>query len=233
MLNIISHEIRTPLTGVVGFYEVLKESLDNLPENQSEFVETFSGLGLSIERCRELVERLTRASRVMAGELRADDEAIEYANLGSVLSSTAEEMKNHAAGRNIDISYPKGISVKLICPSDAVKLILEEALSNAIKYSPDGETITITVDRENGGAKIVVRDKGPGISKEYIEDVVEPFFEIQDADFHSTSRYARGGGGLGLGLTLIMNILKGYHGMLTIDSPEGGGTALIMTLPVP
>ena len=232
LLNIISHELRTPVNSVVGFYDLLQDDVSRCAPSSEEFGEIFEGLGGSIERCRALVERLTRVSSAMAGQIRSEDEMVLPSDLGETIRATCEGVSLHAKKRDIVIHYPDIISAHVACPPAALHLIIEEALSNAIKYSPDGEKVYITVETTDGYARIAVRDRGPGISKEYLEDVVEPFFEIQNADYHSTGRFESGAGGLGLGLTIIMSVLKHYHGKLQIDSASDGGTILTMTLPI-
>lgn len=230
LLNIISHELRTPLNSVVGFYDLMQEEIGSGTQPK-ELADLFLELGGSIERCKALVERLTRASSIMAAEIRAKEEITEHTNLSEALCSTCEEMKQNAKERGIDITYPKNIFIDVACPANAVRLMFEEALSNAIKYSPDGEKISVSVNVKDNIAGISVKDNGPGIPKEYVEDVTQPFFEVQDADYHSTGRFAKGAGGLGLGLTIIMSILRQYHGSLTIDTPDDGGTLITMYLP--
>lgn len=234
ILAIISHELRTPLAGVVGFYDLLKddEGTSKAIKLDPEFSDNFGRLGESIDRCMEMVDRLTKTTRVMAGEIRSADEALEVTHLGEAITEIAEVTKRRSIERGIDLVYTKGIEANVACPSNALKLMLEEAISNAVKYSPDGEAVEIEIEIINDFAKISVKDKGPGISKDYFDDVIEPFFEVQDANYHSTDRFKFGAGGLGLGLTIISSILRSYQGSLKIESEEGKGTTIMMTLPV-
>ncbi|MFH0799241.1 MAG: HAMP domain-containing sensor histidine kinase, partial [Pseudomonadota bacterium] len=228
LLNIISHELRTPLSQVVSFYDLLQCDMqgEGSAADAKEFSKLFENLGMSIERFKLLVERLTKASSIMSVQIRSEEEFKERATLDEILPATCEEAKRGTSGRNVDVTYPRDLAIDLACPADAVKLILEEALSNAIKYSPDNGTVSVDISAKNGNASILVRDRGQGISKEYIEDVVEPFFEIQDTNYHTTGRFGKEAGGLGLGLTIIMSVLRQYRGTLAIENPDDGGTLL-------
>lgn len=234
LLNIISHELRTPLNSVVGFYDLLEMDLEDgmPPPDLDGFESDFKSLGVSIEKCKELIERLTRVSSVMAKQIRSGDEEAEVAILNDAICAACEQMRSNAKPRNIEIKYPADISVTLACPMNAARLILEEALSNAVKYSPDGAVVEVEVATDEKMAHIKVKDKGQGIPKEYLNDVVEPFFEVEDSIYHSTGRFGKGAGGLGLGLTIILSVLKQYHGLLHFDPAEGGGTVVTMSLPL-
>lgn len=233
MLSIISHELKTPLNHVVNFYDLTNEELNSTLTcaGNSELIDCFNRLGISIERCKNLVERLTKATSAMAGEIRSDDEVIESCDLGLAVSTVIDGIREHTDERHIKIqrSLPENCQVQ--CPASALKLIIEEALSNAVKYSPDNSTIEVSGKIAGIKAIIDITDHGIGMSKTYLEDVIEPFFEIQDTDKHFTDKYKQGAGGLGLGLTIIMSLVKRYHGDLEINSEEGSGTSLVIEMP--
>jgi len=233
LLKIISHELRTPLNSVVGFYDLMQEEAAATPGAiEGELSSLFVSLGASIERSKLLVERLTRASSVIAGEIKTGEEGVEASPVREQISAACEAMGYHAAKRGISVSAPPGDEVRVLCPANAVRLMLDEALSNAIKYSPDNSAVEVSVASFGGMAHITVRDSGPGIPPEYAEDVIEPFFEVKDASLHSTGRFEGGAGGLGLGLTIIMSVLRQYGGKLDIGRAEGGGAAVSMSLPI-
>lgn len=233
LLKIISHELRTPLNSVVGFYDLMQEEVGSgARQMEGELESLFVSLGASIERSKLLVERLTRASSVIAGEIRSDGEAVEAASVSEQIEVACEAMRGPAARRGISLSAEAGGGERVLCPANAVRLMLDEALSNAIKHSPDGASVEVSVSSFGGMAHISVKDRGPGIPLEYAEEVVEPFFEVQDASLHSTGRFESGSGGLGLGLTIIMSVLRQYGGRLDIGAAEGGGAVVSMALPL-
>jgi len=236
LLNIISHELRTPLNTIVGFYDILKEDIEKNSSSikaNDDTITIFMELGNGIERLKKLVERLTKTTSSMAGEMQAGIEVdIEAAELKYEISKAVEAARA-TTKRDIKIATTGKIEdIKVSSPPNAIKLIVDEAISNAVKYSPKEKPIWIKLGTENEFAVISIHDEGSGIPKEYIDDVIEPFFEVQDSMLHSTGRYVTKGGGLGLGLTIIGSILRRYQGTMRIDSTEGKGTTLEIKLPL-
>lgn len=232
LLCIISHELRTPMSSVVAFHDLIQEEIGGVTKLSPELVELFRNMGDGIAHCKTLVERLTRASSAITEQIRQDGEALESSDLDDALHTTCKIVEGAAAGRKISLDYPDKTGIEVACPLHLVNFMLEEVLSNAVKYSPDGETIIIGASVGDKLAKISILDKGPGIPKEYIDSVVEPFFEVQDANLHTSGRFAKMAGGLGLGLTIVVGVLRQYGGDLDIQSPKEGGTVVTMTIPL-
>ncbi len=233
MLQIISHELKTPLNGIIGFYELLKdEVMEGSISSMEEFQECFDGLGGSIEKYRILVERLTKTTNVMTGEMKTIEEVDEPSSLIESLQAAVDEAKRHRSSIELKFEVKDFAETKVVAPSGAVKLIFEEALSNAIKYSPPDSPIEIFMSNGDAEAIIEIHDNGAGIPQKYLDEVIEPFFEVADSLYHSSGKYKEGGGGLGLGLTIIGSVLKRCGGKMRIESKEGKGTSLIISLPL-
>ncbi|MBT3182076.1 MAG: HAMP domain-containing histidine kinase [Deltaproteobacteria bacterium] len=233
LLQIISHELRTPLNGIIGFYDLMKTEIsDEKVQDYDEFQECFDRLGGSIDRYKKLVERLTKTTSVMSGEMRTENEMDEHCNLVEASWPALNEARKFSENITENLGSDELQNIEIACPANAIKLMLDEALSNAIKYSPEGESVDIKFTSDKNNVAIIVTDKGSGIPSGYINEVIEPFFEVKDSKLHFTDRYKKGGGGLGLGLTIIGSILRRYQGTLNIDSEEGKGTTLTMTLPI-
>jgi signal transduction histidine kinase len=111
---------------------------------------------------------------------------------------------------------------------------IDNILSNAIKYTPDGKGIAVTAKAEERSAVIEVRDEGVGIPREKMKYIIfEPFFSLEDVYQHSTGQYKYKGGGIGLGLTLAHMIMEYHSGKLTIESAgENMGTTVTMSFPL-
>ncbi len=233
LLHIISHELRTPLNGITGFYELLgEEVLDGIVKDTKEFAECMEGLGKSIRRYQSLVERLTKASSVMSREMNMeDDEKDAHCQIAETIEISVADARKFS-GNPIVFNCGEGDrKAQAAIPSDALKLVIDEALSNAIKFSPDNANVEISLAFNTSRAEIFIRDHGKGIPREFIDDVIEPFFEVADASTHFTDRFKKGGGGLGLGLTVIASVLKRYSGTMKILSQPDKGTTLIISLP--
>jgi signal transduction histidine kinase len=231
MLHIISHELRTPLSGIVNFFELIREELGGTPGGEkTEMGELLGGLGNNIDKYKRLVTRLTKTTSVMSGEMQALDEVdVEDCDPAEAIEASMADARGYRKEITLERS---GTCERVACPPDALKLIMDEALSNAIKYSPEGTPIVISLSSDDKMVTISIKDLGSGIPKEYIEDVLEPFFEVEDSMHHFTDRYKSGGGGLGLGLTIISSVIKRYQGSFAIDSEVGKWTTLTLKLPI-
>jgi signal transduction histidine kinase len=236
MLQMISHELRTPVTGVIGFYELVDEQIksgDIQKEGALEEVKELLGhMGTSIQEFELIVKRLTKASSLVSQEATRAGELFAPSDVGSTLRVVSLKTKSQLAERKINLEIDVPAECVVACPSDMLELLFEEALSNAVKYSDDGSSIKIDAQIVEDVVEISVHDDGCGIPRKYIDEVVEPFFEVADALHHSTGRYKAEGGGLGLGMTIIINIVKKFGGVLEIDSKENEGTTLHITLPL-
>ncbi len=149
--------------------------------SMEEFQECFDGLGGSIEKYRILVERLTKTTNVMTGEMKSIDEADEPSSLMESLQAAVDEAKRHRSSIELKFDTQDFAATKVVAPLGAVKLIFEEALSNAIKYSLPDSPIEIFLSRGDSEAIIEVHDNGAGIPQKYLDEVIEPFFEVADS----------------------------------------------------
>lgn len=230
LLQIISHELRTPLNAIVGFYDLIND--DVVEPGSDDFTDCFKGLGKSIDRYKILVERLTKTTAVMTDQMQADDGVnVEACNLVDAISISVNDAKKHKENISCNIGDSEFEGIEVSCPMDALKLVIAEALSNAIKYSDEEKDVRVVVSAYESNATIEIHDDGEGIPDEYIGEVVEPFFEVKDSKQHFTSRYKQGGGGLGLGLSIISSVTKRYQGNFEIKSERGKGTSLFISIP--
>ncbi|MBI5637849.1 MAG: PAS domain-containing protein [Nitrospinae bacterium] len=114
-----------------------------------------------------------------------------------------------------------------------VEAALREVLSNAVKYTPNGGTVTVKGFTKEKEAVIAIADQGTGIPAEKIQAAFEPFFSLENPLNHSTGQYKFRGGGLGIGLTIALMALRHHGGAITLESGgEGGGTVATLRFPL-
>ena len=118
---------------------------------------------------------------------------------------------------------PKNIG-SITADERRLKQVLLNLIRNAITFTPENGTISITVKKEDTFISLSVADTGPGIPKDDLDRIFEPFERVQSG--------GRGSGGAGLGLTLVRNIVDLHHGTIKIESEEGKGTDVIVTIPI-
>jgi signal transduction histidine kinase len=217
----ISHELRTPLTHVKGYLELLAtESLGPVNEEQR------SALDISrraSRRLENLIESLILFSLAERGEMSL---RLASTDLGKIAAEAightrpkAEE-KTIALVTHIDADLPS-----IEADEEKMSWAILQLLDNAIKFTASGGTVTFSVRRESEGLIMVsVSDTGIGIPSHRIQEIFEPFHQLDDS---STRRY----GGTGLGLALVRDIISAHGSMVEVQSVEGKGSTFRFPLP--
>ncbi|GFE56569.1 ATP-binding protein [Geobacter sp. AOG1] len=217
MVSAVSHEMRTPLTAILGFTEFMLEN--EVPREEQQ---TYLGtMQREMLRLNELIGNFLDLQRLNARRhsfvftpLIIEDVVREAVTL----FQTASE-KHH---------------LLIDCPPDLPKVrgdraqlyhVLTNLISNAIKYSPYGGTVTIGARLEEGMVVVRVRDEGIGIPTEELERVFERFYRVDNTDRRSI-------GGTGLGLSLVREIVHAHQGRVWVESKPGEGSSFYIALPV-
>lgn len=225
----MSHEMRTPLNGILGFAELRR---DQCAAARPEVLETYFGRILeSGKRMQRLVESLLalveQAWLEHAGFAAGELQPIVPEALVSQCISLAEKT---AATRRQQIVLEKASSLPTIQGDETrLRQVIEQLLSNALRYAPDGSTVTVRLAdrpaRQGTGEllSIQVIDEGCGLPENELQAIFEPFYE--------SSRTSTGAGGTGLGLALCRTIVKRHLGRLTGANRPEGGAVFEITLP--
>ncbi|MGM3306483.1 chemotaxis protein CheB [Anabaena sp. WFMT] len=219
-LSILSHELRNPLNAILGWSQLLR--MQNLEADKIS-------LGLEvIERCArvqtQLIEDLLDISRITTGKLRLNNSLID---LVPVIGSSLEVVRLSAEAKNIQITsqIQPGIG-KVLGDIDRLQQILWNLFSNAVKFTPEGGRIEVTLKRVDSQAEIRVSDTGIGIANDFLPYVFERF---RQADSTKTRAY----NGIGLGLSIVRYLVELHGGTVYAESPgEGLGTTIIVRLPL-
>ncbi|MDQ1176441.1 ATP-binding protein [Microbacterium sp. SORGH_AS_0421] len=215
LLSAVSHDLRRPLAAAVASLGGLRAAGDQLSDDDRQvLLETADE---SLATLSVLVTDLLDVSRVQAGVLAVSLTATDAA--GVVLSALDElDLGPDDVELALDPDLP-------MLRADPVLLqrVLVNVLTNAQRYSPDGERVRIATSRLGGTAEIRVIDHGPGIAADRREDMFSPFQRLGDTD--NTA-------GLGLGLALSRGFAEGMGGTLTPEDTPGGGLTMVVALPV-
>ncbi len=211
----ISHELRTPLTHIKGYLELLiSESLGSNTEEQKHALQVSQR---SASRLESLIEDLIMVSITSRGDLALEQEALDIRRMANLAVKTVMQKADE-----------RGVTVHAVLdrhmPSvhaDQQKLfwVLGQLLDNGIKFTPAGGRVVLRVEHESDKlVSISVTDTGIGIPSEKIEEIFQPFHQLDGA---ATRRY----GGTGLGLLLVRQIIEAHGSMLDVQSIEGRGSA--------
>jgi two-component system, OmpR family, sensor histidine kinase KdpD len=216
-LSLVAHELRAPLTTILGNASIL---LNRRSELDAESIEQALGDILSDARRQE---RLIRNLIVLARPEQENQPAHEPVELLGLITEAIEDHRRRFPDRQIQLIAD---SRKLIAAghSDSTEEILNNFLSNAEKYSPPEDAIEIGLHRQRNEIEVSVMDRGPGVAKDEVDSIFEPFFRSEN-----TSSTASG---LGLGLAVCRRLIERQGGRIWVKPREGGGSHFGITLPV-
>lgn len=210
----ISHELRTPLTHVKGYIELMvSESLGPITAEQKHALQISQQ---SAARLEGLINDLIMFSLASRGELSLKLEAVDIARLAN-LSIKSVEQKAKDRGVTVHAVLDKDLPL-VQADSQKIAWALGQLLDNAVKFTASGGRVALGVQRETANLVIVsVTDTGIGIPPHRIEEIFEPFHQL---DSSSTRKY----GGTGIGLSLVRQIVEAHGSMLEVVSVDGKGS---------
>ncbi|MBE7244384.1 MAG: PAS domain-containing sensor histidine kinase [Actinomycetospora chiangmaiensis] len=217
----VTHELRTPLNAIIGFSELLAGE---------------GGLTLSAERQREyaglihqsghhllgVVNTLLDISRIQSGNFDYKPEAMDAAEL---VQSCCSLMALKAGEGQVGLRAQTAGPMEIIADPRACRQVIINLISNALKYTAAGGTVTVSLTREVDGLDITVADTGMGIAADDLPRLGTPFFQAGGGG------YARSHEGTGLGLSVVQGLVGLHGGGIRIESAPGLGTAVTVTLP--
>lgn len=215
-IALLAHQLRTPLSAINALAQGLMRRADKLsPEDVSGRAERIWRASLRLDELIEMIMSYTRAS---AGGMLLNPSEF---NPEAMIIRVCKEQNSQEPSRPFIIDI-QGLPNTIV----GDQILLEQALvivvSNAMKYSPSDSTVTVSAHATDGGFSITVKDKGIGISEWDLPFLMQPFFR---------GRNAKELPGTGLGLSLAWHILKLHGGGLQIESQEGKGATVTLTIP--
>jgi len=210
----ISHELRTPLTHIKGYMELMiTDSLGPLTEEQRHALQVSQQ---STNRLEALIEDLIMVSLASRGEMSIKHENVD---IGRLANLAIKAHAPHAQERGVDLQTKIAENIPPVqADSQKIAWVLNQLVDNGVKFTPSDGYVVVAVTREGENLVIVsVTDTGIGIPSGRLEDIFEPFHQL---DGSATRRY----GGTGLGLALVRQIIEAHGSMLEVQSVEGRGT---------
>jgi two-component system, cell cycle sensor histidine kinase DivJ len=221
-LATMSHELRTPLNAIIGFSELLTQS-DIVPlddPRREEYARIINGSG---QHLLEVVNAILDMSKIENGMMTVEQERVEPAR---VIASSRELLAVRAAEKSVALVESLSPDLPdIITDRRALKQILLNLMSNAVKFTPAGGEVTVTAVRDREHVEIVVADTGCGIAEADLGQLGAPFFQARQS-------YDRQHEGTGLGLSVVRGLLGLMGGTLLIESAPGAGTRVAVRLPI-
>ncbi len=219
----MSHEIRTPLNAIIGFSEAIRDDLYGvgLADQYGEFAGDIHSSALFL---LDLINDILDLSKIEAGKFRLNEDVIDVA---PIARAVVRMLRNRADQSGVSVTVEAADNLPwLRADARAVKQILANLLSNALKFTDRGGSVTISLAlADDGELDVEVIDTGVGMSVDQIPKALEPFVQLD----------APAGGqqvqGTGLGLPLVKSLTELHGGVLTVESGQGIGTTVTATFP--
>ena len=219
-LSVASHELRTPLTTIKGYTQLLAQTINDLSvDERSTYLSAVLG---EIDRMMGLISELLDVSRIETNRLQIHPQSIRWTEF---LERRASAFRIQNADRSIRLDASRAADRIVTADPDRMRQVIDNLLSNALKYSPEVTDIDVTVTVEDGQIATCVSDHGIGIPKDEIPRLFERFHRARNV----SSRYY---GGLGLGLYIARAIIEAHRGSITVESEEGQGSRFTIRLPL-
>jgi PAS domain S-box-containing protein len=218
-LSTMSHELRTPLNAIVGWTEVIEGG----DQNREEVIFGVQVIKRNAMMQAQLIEDLLDLGRISSGKMRLEIEPID---IGVVIAEAISAVAHAAQTKQLTIAKDIGNIRGLLGDSRRLQQVVWNLLTNAIKFTPSGGKIRVAAARNNSQVEISVADSGQGIAAKFMPHLFERFSQ---ADASTT----RSHGGLGIGLSLVKQLVELHGGKVRAESPgEGMGATFTLLLPI-
>lgn len=219
-LAVLSHELRTPLNAMLGWARLLRTNRDN-PDLFDRAVD-------AIERSAmvqtKFVEDLLDITRIVNGTLRLTKIPVDFASL---TETAIDVMRPSADAKQIRLISSIDKSLRRVSGDpDRLTQVVSNLLSNSVKFTPEGGSVTVTLEADHNNVKLTVADTGVGIEPEFLPAVFNRYTQAHNS---TTNRK----GGLGLGLAIVKKLVDMHEGTIAVHSDgEGKGAAFTVTIPM-
>lgn len=207
-----SHELRSPLTVIQGNLDLLKRNI-----SEEDRRESLRAIDAETARMTKIISNLLLLAEVESGQ----PESKELVSLKEILAGEYNRALFLGGNRKIAIGRQEDLEVR--GDSYRLKQVLSNLMDNAIRYTPEGGTITLSLFRDNDWARLEVADTGVGISREHLPHIFDRFYRVDKAR-------SRARGGTGLGLAIVKGIVEQHGGKVTVDSEPGKGSTFTVWL---
>lgn len=212
----VSHELKTPLTVIKSYSETILES-DLDPATRTRFLKT-------IERSADQMNATVTQLLELIKSERSEEGPKEPLELMTALREIREAMQLELTKKELTCRLEGPLERTLLCEPDKIRRVMINLLSNSIKYSNPGGTITASVRETEGGVLFAVTDQGIGIEKEHLPHLFEKFYRVDKARSRAT-------GGTGLGLSIVHSIVTAMGGTVEVESTFGKGSTFTCFFP--
>jgi two-component system cell cycle sensor histidine kinase PleC len=218
----MSHELRTPLNAILGFSEIIAQECFGAV-GSPRYKEYAGDIHASGAHLLSLINDLLDVAKIEAGRMEIQPEPL---HLRKTLDGALKIIAVKARERHQELAIDVAPDVPdLYADERALKQIVINLVSNAVKFTPEGGRISVVASRaRSGDFQLMVEDNGPGIPRDKLDKIFKPFSQVDN-------RYDRQGGGTGLGLALVRGLAELHGGRAWLESEQGKGSRAYIVLP--
>jgi len=217
-ISVVSHELKTPITSLKAFGQLIERRLNESGDTIS--ADMIKKMNTNVSKLTILVQDLVDVTRIENNKLRLRVSSFDF---GEMLNDIAEEIMKVYPTHQLNINVAGTIHVQQ--DREKTEQVVRNLITNAIKYSPDADRVSIEAVIKNEFVKCTVTDFGIGISEQQQKQIFDRFYQASD-------KTANPFPGLGLGLYISKSIVENQGGILTVNSTPGKGSQFIFTMPV-
>jgi signal transduction histidine kinase len=222
LLSNISHDLKTPITAIQGYVDGLLEGIADSPEKTEKYIRTIS---TKAEEMDHLIDELFLYSKL---DLKRLPFNFEQVSMRAFLADWSEELNFDLdkIGVRFDTDLRLDARVDVFMDRDKFRRVLSNIIQNSLRYmDKENKHVTLSASADKGMVRLEIQDNGPGIPESALPFIFDRFYRAEQ----SRNAYT---GGTGLGLAIAKQIMEGHGGDIIADSVQGGGTRIIITMPI-
>jgi PAS domain S-box-containing protein len=217
-IGMVSHELKTPLTSLTALIQVLNQKLQN---NDDPFVTSALGrASQQVKKMGNMIKGFLDISRLESGKIIIEKQPF---NLEELIAETVSETELTVSSHQILVAPCQALSIN--ADRDKIASVISNLISNAVKYSPKGKTITLKCEIIDNSAVFSVKDEGMGIKPQDIDKLFERYYRVN-------TNHTRHISGFGIGLYLSAEIIQRHNGRIWVESESGVGSTFYFSLPL-
>lgn len=217
-LSVLSHELKAPLNAIDGYLKMIKErqfgsNVDAYDEMLDRSMERIKGM-------RQLILDLLDLTKIESGK---PTQKLELVNVRKIVQMAVDTIRPYAIQKDVDLYVNTRENIEMKADPGEIEIIMNNLISNAVKYNRTGGRVDIFLEKKNGHLKITVSDTGIGLKLEDKEKIFDDFVRIKSSQTREVT-------GSGLGLSIVRKIVSMYQGSIDVQSEPDKGTSFIITL---
>ncbi|RZA17858.1 MAG: response regulator, partial [Proteobacteria bacterium] len=218
-IGMVSHELRTPLSAIIGWLDILKDSVDG---DDSEVLEAVEVIDRNAKLQINLINDLLDISRIISGKMRLS--LASHVDVGTIGRDVVESLRPASMAKSIQLYYHNDAEIVASVDSDRIRQIIWNLVTNAIKFTPMRGQVFVSIQKTDSSYRIEVKDTGVGLDQQHLKTIFDRFSQVEASGSVK--------GGLGLGLSIVKSLVELHGGQVDAQSAGlGTGATFIVEMP--